>query len=249
MESWPVGDLLGLSEPQLREKFGITPAPHAYLSRIDQSADGERRVLRERDLAFPGDNCGEDAIIGVDLKHADRMSSAPAFEFTDGKLAAVLTHTGENPGPDAIVSRSCIRIAPGLTPGDRATYAVLLSPFLAIAAPMLLSEATQRADGKAALDDFRLGQAPPGGLAAYLKRLPSAVKAGRLVDGRQVLTILFQKGDTLKAAWTVRVTLKDGRVVGFEKDKANPLTCALTADGEMKCDMPYLRKVRHYMPT
>jgi hypothetical protein len=248
-ETWSVRDLIGLSEAQLREKLGVTPSPHTYLSRIELTDDGEHRILRTRDQVYPGDNCGEEAIIGVDLKYGARTSSAPQFEFTDGKLTAILNHDSEAPGPEARLGRACVRVAPGLTLGDRATYVALLSPLLVLAAPMIASDAMQESAGKAALDDFRLGETPPGGLAAYAKPLPPAVQLGRPVDGRQVLTVTFQKASKVKAAWTVRVLLKDGRVVGFEKDRANPLSCALLADGEMRCDMPPLRKVRHYPPT
>lgn len=248
IETFALPDLMGLDEAQLREKLGLAPAAHAYLSVIDRRDGAEQRMLRLKDLIFPGDNCDDPGTIVVELKDGARTSTAPMFDFVDGKLAGIRRHDFEAPADGATLTRTCAQVA-SLSAADRATYIVLLSPFALLATPDAIADASRRAAGQSALEVFRLGEEPPGGLATYIKRAPAAVRVGGVVNGRQVLSVAFTKASKLDPAWLVRVTVEGGRVVRIEKDKANRLTCALMPNGAMRCDMPAVRKSHYAPPT
>ncbi len=223
-----VADLMGMTPNEIRDRFGLNRTDEVYADAARIENGGLVTMLSGPALSRSGGGCDAN---GQPALGAVRVGDWPQFVFRDGKLTGVALHNGLSGPVTEVVMRCNERVDAA---GEVAAGTVLLviagAPLAPFMLPGLLNSAASgkpsRKDGVAALAALRLGEPPPGGLAAYAAAPPKAAKVQRSEDGSSAIVIQV---DQTNFHATIRV--RDGVIVALSA----PYPCLLGQDRALHC--------------
>lgn len=200
-----VSDLVGLTPNQLRVRFGLPPSDSDYVT--NARLDGET-VVTVIDVNIGGGGACTNHGSGRIEDVGSRAGHEPDFVFRDGNLADVTDGRDTESSIVEVVLR-CHKVGNGDDFTNPFAY-VLAAPFLPMAAFYQASYKTKHQAVADALAAFRLGEPPPGGLAAYARIPPKQVTVTLTGEGAAEIAIKVEETN-----FGAAVSVRDGRVVAI----------------------------------
>ena len=234
-----VSALMGLTADEIRRQLRLQPVDYDYVSEARIEADGaETRVRSARDLAASGGLCARWSDASITLREGETRDAMARYAFRDGVLVAVRGRADEAPvGAQARLEVFCHENRER-GPGYAIPTMIVYAPFIVLGAIGDAPRIGRHIAGLEALADLRLGEAPPGGLAAYRADPPGAVTVRDLEDGATLLTVTLGGRNWRTHPDKVLATVRDGVVVSLAKDRTTYILCALTSERTLRCDVP-----------
>lgn len=225
----------GMSQDDLRQRVGM-PATGATLASRAYLENGEvvSEISASRFLRGACRDAPDGYNASVDISHNDAT-----LEMVDGRIVRMRAQKLQHgPPPDAehpfVASCSYRR---RMTHGEslnsgQAGMAVGLLPLLpAVMASKAIGDAAARGRFDA-LSELRLGEAPPGGLDAWIGKHGGQFVAASPADGEIELRFNTPSGRERFHAPAARI--RDGRVVTLDPG----IPCKLRPDHSLACDWP-----------
>jgi hypothetical protein len=195
-----VADLIGMMPNQLRERFGLEPDDRDFV-RMARLEGATLVTLIDIGLAGRG-ACTNDG--GGWLEDA-RSRDRPQFEFRGGRLADVLVGARSNQSRVVSVALRCVQKTGGHYV-DPVTF-MIAAPFLPAIAVQKARYQTRSREAAAVIADLRLGQPPPGGIAAYAASPPAQVTVVPGGEGAAEIVIKVEETN-----FEAKVNVRDGVV-------------------------------------
>ncbi len=229
-----LADLLGQSPAEVRERLLAREPDHDYVSAARLTQDGEVVTRESLDVMRGGGLCAIGSSLRFRLQGDRSLTSFPRFVFQDGRLQKLLPLTGDDPIPaDGRIMATC-RPPSSSNPADEVLGLAILGPWAAAVAVGRIPETVERASARAELAKLRLGEPPPGGLAAYATSPPAGVQVQLQGTGGAVITVDLGR-DRITHRAAVKIEVAEGRIVSVAKAPLNFVPCWIEIDRAFHC--------------
>ncbi len=232
----PVEEAIGLSRVELEKRLGLTPAKEPTLL----SAWLEDGALMQRvgmyDMAQQ-QRCPSGRFPEVGFERAGKTWGIPNLFYRDGKLSGLGDdkRIGDDPTQPAFLKATCETYR--RAGKDTATDVTMI----ALSAPILLPIGAAlhginaigsigSPDMNAGLAQLPLGAEPPGGLDAYLAKLPPGARLVSREANMVRIEFCRRKCEDRSVDRAAGAVFVDGRVVRLDGGK-----CVLTVERTFKC--------------